>query len=278
VARECHFWVVPFGVIILLCPLRGIERGLKQMFGLGSKTSKGFVWILAILLLVSTGIAYRIPAHRLKHLGEEPFMLSVPLSNFPKEIGNWIGSDINIPATTREYMEKNFADDFFSRRYVNSVEKIWADIYVVYCASRPGGILGHRPGVCYPAHGWLLETTETSQFTLQEGRQIDCLVQRFRQPAPALNETVVLSFYVRNGRTTATESDFSSVFGRKPNIARDSSRYVAQVQISSVTESSIRKAAQELAGLVLGFFPDENGKVRAAGFIRPSGDNVKNTE
>jgi hypothetical protein len=53
---------------------------------------------------------------------------------------------------------------------------------------------------------------------------------------------------------------------------------VAQVQISSVLESSVRKAAQDVTDLVLNFLPDENGKVKAAGFIRPSGNNVKSTE
>lgn len=233
------------------------------MFGLGSKTSKGFVRIIAVLLLVSTGIAYRIPAQRLKLLGEKPVMLSVPLSNFPKQIGNWVGSDINIPTTTREYMERNFADDFFSRRYVNTVEKIWADIYVVYCSSRPGGILGHRPGVCYPAHGWLQETTETSQFISQNGRQVECLVHKFCKPAPSLVEVVVLSFYVRNGQITTNENDFSGLSGRKFNLSKDPSRYVAQVQISSILESSARKAGQDIADQILSFLPIENNRTRA---------------
>lgn len=238
----------------------------RRMCGAAGKTSVCFVWILAVLLLVSTGIAYRIPAHRLKLLGEKPIVLPVPLSNFPTRFGDWVGSELPIPATTREYMEKNFADDFFSRRYVNFADNTWVDVYVVYCSTRPGGILGHRPGVCYPAHGWLHESTETSQFTLQYGRQIDCLVQRFRQPAPALNEVVVLSFYVRNGQITTNESDFEGLLGRKFNIARDPSRYVAQVQISSVLESSARKAAREVTDLVLDFLPDENGKVSTAIF------------
>jgi EpsI family protein len=248
------------------------------MCGAAGKTPVWFAWILAVLLLVSAGIAYRVSGHKLKLLGEEPIALPVPLSGFPIQFGNWIGSELPIPATTREYMERNYADDYFSRRYVNSADKTWVDIYVVYCSTRPGGILGHRPAVCYPAHGWLHESTETSQFTQQDGRQIDCLVQRFRQPAPALNEVVVLSFYVRNGRMTATESDFSGLFNRKANLARDPSRYIAQVQISSVLESSVRKAAQDVTDLVLDFLPDSNGKVRSAGFIRPSGGNVKNTE
>jgi hypothetical protein len=175
-------------------------------------------------------------------------------------------------------MKENFADDFFSRRYVNAADKTWADVYVVYCSTRPGGILGHRPGVCYPAHGWLQESTETSQFTSQYGRQIDCLVQRFHQPAPATDQVVVLSFYVRNGRITANESDFSGVFGRKPNIARDPSRYIAQVQISSVLESSVRKAARDIIDHAVDFLPDENGKVGTAESIRSSGGNVQSTE
>jgi EpsI family protein len=248
------------------------------VFNLGSKTTARFVWVIAVLLLVSTGIAYRVQAHRLKVFGEEPIVLSVPLSNFPKQFGNWVGSDLSIPATTKEYMERNFADDFFSRRYINSADKIWVDVYVVYCSTRPGGILGHRPSVCYPAHGWLLESTETSQFASQDGRQINCLVHRFRQPAPALDEVSVLSFYICDGRTTAKESDFSSIFGRKANTARDPSRYVAQVQISSAMESSVRKAAGEITDIILDFLPDENGKVRAAGYVQPIIDNVKSAE
>jgi EpsI family protein len=258
---------------------RGMCRNVGGSTALATgKTPVWFAWVLAILLLVSTGVAYRVSAHKLNVLGKEPVALPVPLSGFPIHIGNWIGSEQPIPATIREYMESNYADDYFSRRYVNSADKTWVDVYVVYCSTRPGGILGHRPGVCYPANGWLHESTETSQFTSQDGRRIDCLVQRFRQPAPAIGEVVVLSFYIRNGRTTATESDSSGLFGRKANIARDPSRYVAQVQISSVLESSARKAAGEMADLVLGFFPDENGKVRVAGYAHPISDKVKNTE
>ncbi len=248
------------------------------MCSASGKTPVWFACVLAVLLLVSTGIAYRVSAHKLNVLGKEPVALPIPLSGFPTRIGNWVGSDMPIPATTKEYMEKNYADDYFSRRYVNSVDKTWVDVYVVYCSTRPGGILGHRPEVCYPANGWLHESTETSQLTSQDGRQIDCLVQRFRQPAPAIGEVVVLSFYVRNGLITANESDFSSVFGRKANTARDPSRYVAQVQISSLPESSVRKAVREITDLVLDFLPDENGKVRAEKYAHPVSNNVKSIE
>ena len=242
----------------------------RHMRGAAGKTPVWFAWILAVLLLISGGGAYRVSGHKLKLIGEKPTALPVPLSDFPIQFGNWVGSEMPIPATTKEYMERNFADDFFSRRYINSADKIWVDVYVVYCSTKPGGMLGHRPGVCYPANGWLQETTETSQFTSQKGRQIECLVHRFRQPAPALNEVVVLNFYVRNGQITINESDFEGLLGRKFNITRDPSRYVAQVQISSVLESSVRKAAQDVVDLVLDFLPGENGKVRATEYATPA--------
>ena len=238
-----------------------------------SAENKTSVWshcALAVLLLVSTGITYRVLASHFKYVSSNPISLPVPLSAFPSKIGNWVGMELTIPTTTKEYMEKNFADDFFSRRYVNTAANAWADVYVVYCSSRPGGILGHQPRVCYPAHGWLHDSTEPSQFTSRIGQQVRCLIHRFHKPAPVYEQTVVLNFYILNGQITTEEKDFSGLLGRRPNIAGDPARYVAQVQISSVLENSIRTAAQDMADLILTFLPDRNGKVTAA--QTPAGD------
>ncbi|MGB7582220.1 MAG: exosortase-associated EpsI family protein [Sedimentisphaerales bacterium] len=262
-------------------PGTGVPRGLSVLYGSDYekswKLSTWVLWALAVITIIVSGVGYRVLANRFK-LINVPIKLPVPLSAFPIQIGNWVGSELTIPATTREYMEENFADDFFSRRYVNSAEGIWADVYMVYCSSRPSGILGHRPGVCYPANGWQHQNTERSQLVSKAGLQVDCLVERFRKNTLALDEVVVMSFYVRNGRITADEGDLSGVFGRIFNIARDPSRYVAQVQISSVLESSVRKAAHDIIDRAVDFLPDENGKIRAAGFIQHSGVNVKSTE
>ena len=262
-------------------PEAGVQRNLSVLYGSDYekswKLSTWVLWALAVITIIVSGVGYRVLANRFK-LINAPIKLPVPLSAFPIQIGNWVGSELFIPATTREYMEENFADDFFSRRYVNSAEGIWADVYMVYCSSRPSGILGHRPGVCYPAHGWQHQNTERLQFISKAGRQVDCLVQRFRKPEPALDEVVVMSFYVRNGRITVDEGDLSGVFARTFNIARDPSHYVAQVQISSVLESSVRKAARDIIDHAVDFLPDENGKVRASGYVHPISDNVKNTE
>jgi hypothetical protein len=225
-----------------------------------------FVWVLAIVLLISAGITYRILASDLERVVSRTIKLPVPLSSFPMQIGNWSGMDLSIPNTTKEYMEKNFADDYFSRRYVNYVTKAWADVYVVYCSSRPGGILGHRPKVCYSGYGWIHDSTQTEQFTSRGGHQIFYLIHRFHRPNSTIDQTVVLNFYVLNGKLTAEEKDFSGILGRRVNIEGDLAQYVAQVQISSVVENSVRMMAKDVADLILDYLPDQNGKVRAAGY------------
>lgn len=256
----------------------GRQQTAKQSFS--GRASAGTMklwhaWILAIALLVASGIIYRLLASHMNLVVRAPITLPVPLNSFPNRIGYWSGTDLAIRTTTREYMERNFADDFMSRRYISSEKNIWADVYIVYCSSRPGGILGHRPGVCYPAHGWIHDSVDRSQFRSRAGRQVDCLVNRFHKPAPAYEQTVVLNFYILNGQLTADEDDFSGPLGRRPNIARDPARYVAQVQISSVLENSVRTAAADMTDTILDFFPDKDGQVRATGLYPTAGSALR---
>jgi hypothetical protein len=91
----------------------------------------------------------------------------------------------------------------------------------------------------------------------------------------SIPQTVVLNFYILNGQITAEEDDFSGPLGRRPNITGDPARYVAQVQISSVLENSVRTIAKGMTDLVLDFLPGQNGKVRAMEFIQTSRSDVK---
>jgi hypothetical protein len=220
------------------------------------------VWlaaVLAVLLLVATGFAYRTAMARVQGEDVEPVRLPVPLAQFPWQVGDWAGENLPIPETTEVYMRQNFADDYLSRHYTNGAQKLSANLYVVYCSSKPGGILGHRPGICFPNNGWVHDSTETSEITSRSGRPIGCLIHRFHKRAPAYQEIVVLSFYVLNGQITLDESGFSGFWTRRPNISGDLARYVAQVQVSSLFEHSVRTAAAQMADAILSFLPDRNG-------------------
>jgi len=225
------------------------------------------VWIFAVILLVSSGITYRVLAYRLKLVVDTPVKLPVPLSDFPKKIGNWVGKDVAIPANIVRVARN---DAFLNRFFINEVNNQWANVYIAYTA-HPRTMLGHRPQICYVAGGWVHEDTKTANVKTRGGREIPCLIHRFRRPSPETEETVVLNFYIVNGRLTSDESVFSGVGFRTPNINGDPARYVTQVQISSVFENSVRSIARDIADVILDYFPDENGNVRALEYAGSSG-------
>ena len=214
-------------------------------------------------LLVASGVLYRRLVVQWRGTGAIEIKLPVPLEDLPKEIQGWQGQDMPIPATTEAYMRQNFADDFVSRRYQNLQKGVWADLYVVYCASRPSGILGHRPAICYPGNGWIHDSTEPSHITTLRGRDVPCLIHRFHMPAPDYREAVVLNFYLANGQVTTDEDSFIKTLGRRPNTEGDFKRYVAQIQISSIMETPVRMAAADVIDTILDFLPNEQGDVRA---------------
>ena len=237
-----------------MCYEQGQDKLKKHISYIG----RIWLWLLVAVLLLGSGAVYRVVGEHYNITINRPIKLPVPLEDFPLKVGNWVGKESGIPTTTREYMEKNFADDFVSRRYIDNVSNQWADIYVVYCASKPGGILGHRPRVCYRGYGWIHDNTKQINVVSQSGRDISCLLHRFHRPAPQYDSIIVLNFYILNGQITTDEDGFSGYWGRRVNIAGDPARYVAQVQISSVHENFVRSAAREFTDLIIHFLPDSN--------------------
>ena len=186
-------------------------------------------------------------------------------------VGHWSGKDVPIPANIQRIAGN---DDFLNRLYINESKNQWVNVYIAYCG-RPRNMIGHQPQACYVGGGWIHDYTQPSKVLSSSGVEIPCLIHGFHRPLPETGEVVVMNFYILNGQLTNDEGGFSGVSWRTPNIAGDPARYVAQVQISSVLESSVRKAAQEMTDVVLDFLPDANGKVRAAGHDHATGDTTE---
>jgi len=220
-----------------------------------------WTWGLAILILVCFGIVYRLVAERWQKLAASPIVLDVPLSHFPLKIGTWEGVEVPIPQAIQKVAGN---DDFISRRYISESTRQWANIYIAYTA-RPRTMLGHQPDICYPAAGWIHDGTINVEIHSVLGREIPCLLHRFHRPAPYHDEVVVLNYYILNGRLTDDESVFTGIGWRTPNIDGDVARYVTQVQIISILENSVRSMAKDFADLILDYFPDEHGLVKARG-------------
>lgn len=227
-----------------------------------SRRPSWFFWLLAVLLLLSAGTAYRVVAQRLE-LVTSSIRLPVPLDAFPRRVAGWVGEDVPIPTNIQEVARN---DAFVNRLYRNTSGKELVNVYIAYTA-RPRTMRGHRPRICYVAGGWVHDGTELTEFTSNLGRKLSCLIHRFHRPAPDYDQTVVLNYYIVNGRLTCDDGVFAGVGWRTPNIDGDPARYVTQVQISSTLENSTRAAARDMAELIFDFFPDENGGVRAAEYV-----------
>jgi hypothetical protein len=229
------------------------------------------VWFLALNLVAASGLTYRVVALYLKHITETPMVLPIPLSDFPAEVGTWAGKNVPIPQNIQRVADN---DDFTNRLYINNLNNEWVNVYIAYTA-QPRAMLGHRPQVCYVGGGWVHDSTESAEVTSKANRKIPCLIHNFHRPYPENERLTVLNFYIVNGYFTSDENVFSGLGWRTPNIAGDPARYVAQVQISSVLENSTRTAAKEMTDLILDYFPDENGKVKAIEFFDSKSSIVK---
>jgi len=217
-------------------------------------------WVFVVTMLVLGGAGYRVAMAWIGPQMEKPIRLPVALAQFPARLAGWTGEDRPL---TPEVQRVAGADDYINRLYVNRITGDWANLYVCF-AGRPRSMVGHRPRVCYAAHGWAHDGTQADELLLPGGEKLPFLIHRFHRITPEIGDTVVLNYYVLNGVPTSEESDFAGVGYRLPNIAGNPAFYVAQVQISSVSESSVRRLAAATASRILDFLPDEQGKVRAA--------------
>jgi hypothetical protein len=224
-----------------------------------SRAGSAPLWLaalLAVLLLIGAGVAYRVAGSGLPRIEDNPVALPVPLRDIPMQINGWTGRDMSLPTTTEEYIRANFADDYVSRQYTKETEGLSAEIYVVYCCSYPSGLSGHKPSVCFPAHGWVPDLTRATEITTRSGRKIPCLMHQFHKPSPDYEQVSVLSFYVVNGEITLRERDFSGFFDRLPNISGNRARFVAQVQVNAEFDRAAELAAADLVDTILTFLPD----------------------
>ena len=228
-------------------------------------------WLLAVAALLLAGAVYRVAASHLRAIVENPIILPVPLNSFPLRIDGWVGKNVPISETVQSVAG---TDDFLNRLYVDKANNQWANVYVAYTA-RPRTMLGHQPAACYVASGWIHESTKQSHFVSSSGRTIPSLIHRFRNPGLHNYEVVVLNFYIVNGLVTDNEAVFTGIGWRTPNIDGNPARYVTQVQISSILENSVRRAAKDMADLMLDFFPDENGRVRAIEYANATSGVLK---
>lgn len=187
--------------------------------------------------------------------------LDPPLSAAPLGIGNWQGVEVPLDEGV---VRISGADDYINRIYVDKSADEPVFLYAAYTA-HPVKLAGHRPQVCYPAHGWHLNRTETAATQRTDGAELAFQVHEFSRREVWDEQIVVLNYYVLAGRHTTDWTDFQGLRWRRPNVTRDVNRYVAQVQVSSKcglaadcaeAQQRVARFAGEMAPFLDALLPD----------------------
>jgi len=228
-------------------------------------------WAAAVAVLVLCGLLYQLLTFGwLAQSLNKPVRLPVPLKTIPLTLGAWVGEDHKLSPEVEKIAGN---DDYIFRLYRNNLTGESAYLYVAY-SGRPRFMVGHRPDICYPSAGWILNGIAPGRVKLQDGTVLPTNVHRFFKNASNGSDMVVLNYYVLNGKPTRDAGSFSGVSWRLPNISGNPAYYVAQVQISSRAESAAKKLAKISAAHIFRLLPDENSTIRAVKDGRPAGASV----
>ena len=195
--------------------------------------------IAASLLILISGVSYRVLAARL----ESPVnTLTIPpaaLERFPLRIGDWSGEDIPLDQTV---VRATDTDALINRRYSrqNGLESV--SLYVAY-GVRARELLVHRPEVCYPGSGWTRTSRQSMELSLTDGVQLPCRILEFSRGTLNTAKVIVLNYYIVDGQYCGDVSLLRSKAWRGSGTVR----YSVQVQIvASVTNNMIAGSAARM--------------------------------
>ncbi|RPJ19102.1 MAG: exosortase-associated EpsI family protein, partial [Planctomycetaceae bacterium] len=108
---------------------------------------------------------------------------------------------------------------------------------------RARDLMPHRPEVCYTGSGWTLMNRQTRELILSDGARLPCNIFQFSRGILSTEKTVVLYYYIVDGRHCADVSSLRAKVWRGPRAIG----YVAQVEIVATVTGTLSIALAENA-------------------------------
>jgi EpsI family protein len=151
-------------------------------------------FVAALTLLLGTALFLQA-----RNRGEV-FPSRKPLASFPEQLGNWAGTDVEIPKDIREILG---AGDFMLRIYRDqSQRQPNTDLFIAYFPSQRAGDTIHSPKNCLPGAGWT--PIESARITLSVPGHAPIPVNRY-VIAKGTDRLLVLYWYWAHDRAVASE-------------------------------------------------------------------------
>ena len=124
---------------------------------------------------------------------------SEPLSQMPRTIAGWSGSDVQIDQETLDVLG---AGDFLSRVYIHGGEEQPIGLFIGYFPTQRTGVTIHSPKNCLPGSGWAFESSQYVNLNDANGK-----AHRVGEYiiADGENRQFVIYWYQAHGRSIANE-------------------------------------------------------------------------
>lgn len=196
----------------------------------------------AILLLVS-GYTYRAVAERYSVAFDRLPIEPGTLAKLPERIGSWTGTDVELDPAI---VERSDSDDHVNRSYVNDLGREVVSLYFSL-GGRGRDLLPHRPEVCYPAAGWILENSEKIELQSQTDRHFVCTLYTFTKGGLANQRLVVLNYFINDGSVSADVKELRS----HAVVGLHGLSYFARVQLTTPLVTSERDAKSTITEFVV---------------------------
>jgi EpsI family protein len=149
---------------------------------------------LALILMLGTALFLQA-----RNRGEV-FPSRKPLAQFPEQVGNWSGTDVEIPKDIRDILGPG---DFLLRVYRDQQERLPnTDIFVAYFPSQRAGDTIHSPKNCLPGAGWT--PIDSARVSLSVNGHAPFPVNRY-VIAKGGDRLLVLYWYWAHDRAVASE-------------------------------------------------------------------------
>ena len=190
---------------------------------------------LAAAVLLGTGWGHRVLIARIDHALQQIVQPVQPLASLPLQLGGWLGRDE--PLDERVRQAAHFDDQYVNRVYFNPRVGASVGVFIGF-VGRPRSRLGHRPDVCYAAHGWEQEWQKSVPVTTPAGSSVPSILHKFRPPDAFGRPKLVLATYMVNGRFVYDPAAFRQYNARSPNLLGGRPAYLTRIHVSLVASGN----------------------------------------
>jgi len=205
--------------------------------------------VISLVVLIAAGAGHRTLNARIEAALGQVLKPEKPLSALPLTIGSWEGTDEPVDENTRRIAGD---DDFVNRLYRHVETGRCVSLYVGYIG-RPRQWLGHRPDVCYRAHGYKCLSQDSARLRLLDGSEIPCFIYEFGSPTLGGPRELVMATYLINGEFIPSLDRVKETNARCPRFSGNCPVYLARIQASVVATGDRGQDLQTLQDFAVTF-------------------------